>query len=278
MIITGQFNDSLPPIMDGVAIAARNYAYWLNKNHAPSFAIGPKVPKYTDEDDFILRYRSLKNPLTEPYRLGGGGGGVPRVDRSFNKAIESIPFDLIHAHCPFISGNYAYTLARKRNIPLVATFHSKYRDDFASKMALNITVDQAVNLVVRFYEQAYVVWVPNEAIIETLREYGYRGPIEYMPNGSDLEPPEGAQKEKLEEKGRALLGTSGDLPVLLFVGQHRWIKNLKNLIDSLAVARAQGSKFENALYRKRPGGRRDGRTRYETGFGILRPLCRPDLR
>ncbi|RKX90918.1 MAG: glycosyltransferase family 4 protein [Spirochaetes bacterium] len=238
MVITGQFNDSLPPIMDGVATTARNYAYWLNRNYAPSFAVGPRVPDFRDEDDFTLRYRSLPSLIAAPYRLG-----VPRVDRNFNKAIESIPFDLVHAHCPFVSGNYAYTLARKRNIPMVATFHSKYRDDFASWMRLDITIEQAVAHVVKFYNHADSLWVPNEAIIETLREYGYRGPVEYIPNGSDMAPEEDENLKSLELKGCEILRVKNSLPVLIYVGQHRWIKNLRLLIKALAVSIKAGAEF-----------------------------------
>ena len=239
MIISGQFNDSLPPIMDGVAITAQNYAYWLNKNHAPSFTIGPRIPNYSDNEVFTLRYRSLRTIVADPYRLG-----FPRVDRSFNKTIETVPFDLVHAHCPFVSGNYAFTLARKRNIPLVATFHSKYREDFASWMHLEIPIEQALRHVVRFYEQADSVWVPNEAIIETLRDYGYKGSIEYMPNGSDIALRDSDDTELLASRGHAIIKTDEKTPVLLYLGQLRWVKNLKLLIESLAYIRELGIGFQ----------------------------------
>jgi 1,2-diacylglycerol 3-alpha-glucosyltransferase len=239
MIITGQFNDSLPPIMDGVAITAQSYAYWLNRNHAPSFAIGPDVPNYEDSHDNILRFRSLRLKALDPYRLG-----FPRVDREFNEIIEEIPFDLVHAHCPFVSGNYAYTLAQKRKIPLVTTFHSKYRDDFASWMNLDITINQAVKFIVSFYEQADSVWVPNEAIIETLREYGYKGPIEYVPNGSDIALKNDEDRSSLAAEGREILQAAEDAPVLLYLGQHRWIKNLKVLINALGLLKQDLPDFQ----------------------------------
>jgi glycosyltransferase involved in cell wall biosynthesis len=177
--------------------------------------------------------------MADPYRLG-----FPRVDRDFNQAIETIPFDLIHAHCPFVSGNYAYTLARKRNIPLVATFHSKYRDDFASLMHLEITIEQAVAYVVRFYEHADSVWVPNEAIIETIREYGYKGPIEYVPNGSDMALEESEESESLRAEGERILKTDRESPVLLYIGQHRLLKNLKMLLESLVHIMNHGQGFQ----------------------------------
>lgn len=239
MIISGQFNDSLPPIMDGVAIAVENYAKWLSANHAPSFAVGPKVPDYEDSDPHILRFMSLRLKMADPYRLG-----FPRIDREFNKTIDEIPFDLVHAHCPFVSGNYAYTLAQHRKIPMVATFHSKYRDDFASWMKIDITVNQAVNYIVNFYEQADEVWVPNEAIIETLREYGYKGPVHYVPNGSDIALSDGEDRQAMAREGRALLKAEEDKPVFLYLGQHRWVKNLKLLIEALALYKQQDAPFQ----------------------------------
>ncbi len=239
MIISGQFNDSLPPIMDGVAITASNYAYWLNRNHAPSFAIGPKVPDYQDTDPNVLRFQSLRLKIADPYRLG-----FPRVDREFNQTIEEIPFDLVHAHCPFVSGNYAYTLAQKRKIPIVATFHSKCRDDFANWMMLDITINQAVKFIVGFYEQADAVWVPNEAIIETLREYGYRGPVDYVPNGSDIALSAGEDRKALAAEGREILNVDGTSPVLLYLGQQRWVKNLKLLIQSLKILKQENRGFQ----------------------------------
>jgi len=230
MIISGQFNDSLTPIIDGVAITAQNYAYWLSKHHAPSFAVGPNVPKYRDTDNYILRFRSLPLQNAGPYRIG-----VPRVDRSFNKKIEQIPFDLVHAHCPFVSGNYALWLKKRRKIPMVATFHSKYRDDFAKWLKTDFSLTQVVNMIVKFYNQADSVWVPNEAIIDTLREYGYRGQIQYMPNGSDIAFTEGEDLSEIRRQGQSFLNVSPNKPVLLYVGQLRWIKNIKLIIDALNI-------------------------------------------
>lgn len=230
MIISGQFNDSLAPIMDGVAITVQNYVYWLNQIHAPSFAIGPKVPNFKDADHHILRYKSLPAQISGPYRLG-----VPRIDRTFNHKIGMVPFDIVHAHCPFVSGNYALSLSRKRKIPLVATFHSKYRDDFAKWLKIDVTLDQVISMIVKFYEQADSVWVPNEAIIETLREYGYKGKIDYVPNGSDLVLDENDDMQNLKKEGLEILNCDPQIVTLLYVGQHRWVKNIRLIIDSLKI-------------------------------------------
>ncbi|MBN2655512.1 MAG: glycosyltransferase [Spirochaetales bacterium] len=239
MVISGQFNDSLAPIMDGVAVTAQNYAYWLNKKYGSSYAIGPKVPGYIDSQENTLRFASLPIQLKGPYRLG-----LPHIDWRFNTKIEKIPFDIVHAHCPFVSGSYALSLARKRRIPLVATFHSKYRDDFAKWVPLNTPLDQLIKMIVQFYDYADAVWVPNEAIIDTVRSYGYRGPIEYVPNGSDIAAVEGEDLSVLAKKGREVLQIEKTDPVLLYVGQHRWVKNIRLIIDSLKIMKNRNISFQ----------------------------------
>ena len=52
----------------------------------------------------------------------------PRV-LALRKRLEEASFELVHAHAPFLAGLTARHIAKKRNIPLVATFHSKYYDD-----------------------------------------------------------------------------------------------------------------------------------------------------
>lgn len=235
MITSGQFNDSLAPIMDGVAVTAQNYAYWLNKKHGPSFAIGPKVPGYKDSQENVLRFASLPLQLKGPYRLG-----LPYLDRIFSSKIEKIPFDIVHAHCPFVSGGYAYSLSKKRKIPLVTTFHTKYRDDFAKWLPLDTPLDQLMKRIVQFYNNADAVWVPNEAIIETIRSYGYHGQVEYVPNGSDIAVDSKNEKERLRKEGLKILSADDDIPVLLYVGQHRWVKNIRLIIDSMKILKKRG--------------------------------------
>ena len=40
----GLFNESFPPVMDGVAICVQNYAYWMQKKVGGVSVITPNVP------------------------------------------------------------------------------------------------------------------------------------------------------------------------------------------------------------------------------------------
>ena len=173
MKTVGIFNDSFPPIMDGVSLTARNYAYWLQKKNQPVCVIAPKSPDYVDNEPYpVYRYTSIPIIGRKPYRLG-----FPNIDISFMSEIDHIPFGLVHAHCPFTSGLLALQLAKEQKIPLVATFHSKYRDDFERSFHNKNIAKLMLKEIIWFYEKADEVWIPQAAVEETLREYGFKGKV-----------------------------------------------------------------------------------------------------
>lgn len=217
--------------MDGVGITAHNYARWLNEKYGRTVLVAPKVKDYEDDEDYrVYRFKSVLLPGMNPYRVG-----LPLIDITFKKKLKKLHFDIVHGHSPFISGQLAQQLARKRGIPLVATFHTKFRDDFRKVLNNNLFVDFLMNLTLDFYNSADVVWVPNKSTGQTLREYGYKGKFEIMPNGTDMEIPDKSKRLKLRKAGLEITGADGNQFTLLFVGQHRWEKNVRMIIDSLRL-------------------------------------------
>ena len=178
----GIFNDCFPPIMDGVSVTVQNYARWLNRKCNNVCVVTPSVPGTVYDEEFpVYNYFSLPIPMRKPYRMG-----FPRVDLPFRSRIGKVGFSLVHAHSPFSSGRLALKIAREQNIPIVATFHSKYRADFERAIPNKMVVDYMVKNVVDFYSQADEVWIPQASVEETLREYGYKGRVEVVDNGNDL--------------------------------------------------------------------------------------------
>jgi glycosyltransferase involved in cell wall biosynthesis len=143
-------------------------------------------------------------------------------------------FEIVHAHCPFTTGDLALRASRKQNIPLVATFHSKYRQDFEHNVKNPKVVDWMVKRIIRFFELADEVWIPQAAVEQTLREYGYKGHVEVVENGNDFSTPV-KQIEAMRAEMREELGMEPNETMLLFVGQHIWEKNIGFILDSLAL-------------------------------------------
>lgn len=238
MIITGQFNESFPPIIDGVANVVKNYAYWMNKKYGPSFVITPKHPDADDNFDYqVMRYSSIKVPTRSEYRFG-----LPKMDAVFWKELKKVPFDIVHAHCPFGSGFAAKSIAKKRGIPFVATFHSKFRDDFKGMLKADILVDSMLLKVAEFYESADEVWCVNESSVEPLQEYGYRGSVYIMENGCDIDVR--YRSDEFDREINKKFSLDPSVPLFMYIGQHIWQKNLKLVVEALNAVKDRGLVFQ----------------------------------
>lgn len=227
----GIFNDSFPPIIDGVALTVQNIAQCLYRLNQPVCVVTLKAPNYVNDEPYpVYRYSSFPLLFHYPYRLG-----VPEIDVNFQNTIDRVPFGLVHAHCPFSSGHLALRIAKERKIPLVATFHSKYRDDFEHAVSSKKVAAVMIKEVIKFYDKADEVWIPQAAVEDTIREYGYKGKLVVVENGTDFTGIE--EIEQFRTESRLLLNIGKDEPVFLFVGQHIWEKNTKMIIDALAKLR-----------------------------------------
>lgn len=224
----GLFNESFPPVMDGVAVCVSNYARWMQEKVGGVTVVTP----HNDGADYgalsyeVLDYFSVPVPFREPYVTG-----LSEIDPKFLRKLLTREFRIVHAHSPFTSGWTAHRIARRERIPLVATFHSKYREDFARVIPSKLIVDTVIREIVRFYEAADEVWVPQESVKDVLYSYGYKGSIEVVQNGCDMV---GDYPETFFRDARKALGVEADTFVLLFVGQHIWEKNLRLTIEALS--------------------------------------------
>jgi glycosyltransferase involved in cell wall biosynthesis len=226
--------------MDGVGMTAHNYAYWMNLKHGESSLVAPGVLDYKDRADYkVIRFKSVLLPGMNPYRVG-----LPMIDFKFKKKLSKNNFDILHAHCPFISGQLALKLSRKLNVPLVATFHTKYREDFKKALSNDMFVEFMMSMTMDFYDNADVVWVPNRATGETLKEYGFNGEFDIMANGTDFDIPEKGKYLKYRHKGLEEIKADNNDFILLFVGQHRWEKNVRTIIESLKILKEKKESFK----------------------------------
>jgi 1,2-diacylglycerol 3-alpha-glucosyltransferase len=242
-VITCQFSDSYFPIMDGVSVTISNYLSELNRVLGPAYAVVPAVPGYASRHASKM-YRFFSLPLIgrPPYRFG-----LPQLDVFLQRALRTRSFDLLHAHSPFFAGRFALKLARERGIPIVATFHSKYREKLENLMPRSsltdrVLVDPFVQRIADFYASVDQVWVPTEAAVETLYEYGYRGAVQIVRHGIDFELP--GDPIELRTRGESFLSLDRQDFLFLYVGDHAWEKNLAFLLQSLSLLNRKGCRFK----------------------------------
>ena len=235
----GQFCETYPPTLDGVGRVMSSYCETLNDMGMQSLYIAPENPLYPEERATCetLLYRGVRVP-GEHYFVG-----VPRLCRRYRKAVAGMHFDVLHAHSPFLAGREAYRLAKRDGAPLVATFHSKYYDDFYKATHSRLFARIGVRYVVRFYERCDEVWAVNERTAQVLRQYGYRGTIVTMPNGTN---PQSVTQEQREATALRF-PLRDDAATLIFAGQLNCKKNVESIVRACGLLQMQGMKLQLVL-------------------------------
>jgi glycosyltransferase involved in cell wall biosynthesis len=169
--------------------------------------------------------------------------GLVVKSREFRHQVRAIPFDIIHTHAPFVLGRFAEEMIRYRKIPMVATFHTLYKDDFYGATHSKTMTEHLVRMILKHFETADEVWTPTEWSKRKLYEYGFEGEVIVMPNGCDMVLPSEQQHAAYRSAGRAALKLDKDIPVCLYVGQLKKEKNIGLTIEALGLARAKKFDF-----------------------------------
>lgn len=231
--------DTYYPTVDGAINAVNCYASNLNERAECDLA-APAAPKnsgYKEKEGFkVLRCKAM--PAPSGYR-----NALPFLDARFKKAIREGGYDILHAHSPFALGRLAVSEAKKAGVPVVATLHTKYKFDFERELhGCKPLVNFMLRYIIKTYNKADYVWTVSEASKQVLREYGYKGEIDVVRNGTDYVYPENA--DELINLVNAKHGLNGQKNVFVFVGRMAIYKNLPLICDALKILKDKGCDFK----------------------------------
>lgn len=233
----GIFNDSFPPLIDGVANTAVNYARSIQKLYGKSVVATPWYPKVKDNYPFkVFRYSSANVSKRIGYRMGNPFS--PIMIRKLQK--ENL--DIIHTHSPFTSTILARVLRRYTGAPIVFTYHTKFDVDIEKRIALNPLKNASIKFLLNNINACDEVWVVSEGAGENLKSLGYEGDYYLMENGTDFVKGKASQLAIEQLNTKYHIGT--DETVFLFVGRMMWYKNIKFIIDGLNHAKQNGASFK----------------------------------
>ena len=230
-------NDSFPPVIDGVANTVMNYARILTeKDKAEVTVATPRYPggEYDNYPYKVLPYQSFDtSALVHGYRAGN-----PLAMREVDQLMDFDP-DIIHTHCPVSSTTMARLLRnqlssrRKKNVPLVFTYHTKFDVDIARAVKTEFFRKEAVKMLVSNISACDEVWVVSKGAGENLRSLGYEGEYRVVSNGVDFMKKR-AEREQIEEATHGY-DLPGDVPVFLFVGRLMKYKGLPIILDAMKI-------------------------------------------
>lgn len=229
--------DAFYPHFDGPVQVVTNYCRSMTKNpnHTVKVVV-PRYPNYKDTLPFDI-YRTKSIGKKTGYRMA-----TPGRDRKLKKFFKENKVDIIHYHSPFTVGRFFNKIGKKHHIPTVFTFHTKFKSDFERMLKLKSLQNFMMRYIMKTINNCdYVLTVSNGAA-DTLREYGYKGKIEVVRNGTDLTCPENA--EELVEKVNETYGIKDEKNVFLSVGRIVSNKRLDVPLQALKIVKEKGYDFK----------------------------------
>jgi 1,2-diacylglycerol 3-alpha-glucosyltransferase len=182
----------------------------------------------------------------EPWLIRIPSRGVPLdpEDRMMKRAcvdallprLREMEFDLVHVQTPFVAHYAGVHLARKLDVPVVATYHTFFQEylfhyfPFAPRGWMRA--------LARRFSRAQcneldAIVVPSSPMRDALLEYGVTKPMHVLPTGlpdSAFSPGDGA-------RFRGRYGIAPERPVALFVGRVAFEKNIDFLLRVVETAR-----------------------------------------
>lgn len=228
--------DTYYPTVDGVVNVFDNCASRLMEKGFNVFAFVPDYKGKAYVRSYpVIAAKSVYSGLLN-YQIP-----LPGFDGKVKKALKKLRIDLIHCHSPFFIGKAAKKIHAKRNVPMITTFHSQFRQDFEKAVHVKFIVSLLLNSIMKVFCASDEVWTMTPATEGVLRSYGYSGKTRLIPNGTNFPKPE--NYEEVRSEARKAFGIT-DQPLFLFVGRLVIVKNILFLADVLGILKKEGLNFK----------------------------------
>lgn len=229
------FTDSLPPLTDGVSRTLSYLKKTLESEKLVYKFYSPFRPDDPEWSEFVYKIISVPFPLYTRYRLS-----LPPF-HDLEYSLDKFKPDIIHVCSPFLSGLAAYQYARRRKIPIVNSFHTRFVS-YCKYYGLERIEPYSWRYLRWFYNRGDMSFVPSVTTIRELREMGFDN-LTLWARGIDINifSPAYADrslKEKWSRDGR---------PVALFVGRLVAEKDIDVLLDAHNILKQKGIDYQLVL-------------------------------
>lgn len=212
----GIFTNNYRPLPTGLATSIDAFADFFRGRGHRVVVFAPRYRGPASPEADVVRVPAVGAPTATPYALPlPGAGGVGR-------RADEAGLDLVHVQHPFLLGVAGARVARRRGLPLVFTYHTRYEcyGHYAPGPA-SLAGALARWRSLAFANRADLVVAPAPSLAALLRGRGVRRPVAVVPTGVPV-PPESRWSRA---RARRRLGLGNEGPVLLYLGRLAREKN-----------------------------------------------------
>jgi glycosyltransferase involved in cell wall biosynthesis len=220
------FTNNYLPNPYGVTQSIESFRRQLEKLGHTVYVFAPYFKNYKDANPNVFRYPAvdiefkIKFPLAIPY------------SRKMDKILKNLKIDIIHSQHPNLLGTAAAKWAKKKNVPLVFTWHTLYDQyaHFATIVPAKLAAHYIIKKAAKYANAADFVITPTESVKKIIQGWGVTNKnIKAISSGVDEENfqnPDGKIiRNKYEIKDNETL--------LLLVSRLTKEKNVEFILDSV---------------------------------------------
>ena len=222
-------SDVFFPRVNGVSTSIRTFRDGLAEHGTEVRLIAPEY-RAAVNDEWITRVPSYRVPFDPEDRIATG--------RRMVDAGATQTASLVHIQTPFAAHYAGIELARRKRVPVIATYHTlfeEYLQHYVPLVPAALTRRFARALSRRQCNALDAVIVPSSAMAERLREYGVTVPLHVLPTGIPIEQFAHGDREAFRRRHQL----PEQVKVALFVGRVAHEKNIGFLLEVAARCRSE---------------------------------------
>lgn len=175
-------SNTYKPFVGGVERSIEGFARELRARGHEVLIVAPDFPDQPEHENDVVRVPAIQ-------RFNGTDFSVQLpVPGILSSRLDKFKPDLVHSHHPYLVGDTALRVGRRRGVPVVFTFHT-----FFERYTHYVPGDSpalkrfVVSLSVGYSNLCDHVIAPSHAVESTLKSRGVRVPVSVIPTGIDLD-------------------------------------------------------------------------------------------
>jgi len=232
-------------IKDGVALILNRLVHYLERRGIPVLVFAPTGPTPAfDAVGELVPVPSVPIPFRPEYRIALGLPGLVR-DR-----LEAFRPTLFHLAVPDILGYRALRLAERWNLPVVASYQTRF-DAYLKYYGLGRLEGYGKKYLRHFYGRCRQVYPPTESTAAILREEGIAANPRIWSRGVDSALFDPARRSVA---WRHMLGVANCEVLVTFVGRLVKEKNTALLVRIFTAMKQRGIRFRGMIVGDGPEG------------------------
>jgi phosphatidylinositol alpha 1,6-mannosyltransferase len=219
-IFSGNYNY----VRDGANQALNRLADYLLRQGAQVRVYSPttKTPAFEPKGD-LVSLPAVPIPGRAEYKVGLAL--TPRVRSDLRRFQPNI----VHVSSPDIPGHRAVEWARRRDLPVVASVHTRF-ETYPRYYGLAFLEPLVLAVLRRFYRRCDAIFAPSDSMAQLLRDQRMNFDVGIWTRGIDREI---FNPERRDMAWRRSLGIADDEPVIGFTGRLVMEKGLDVFSDAI---------------------------------------------